>query len=172
MIVKKGLDEALAERTAKMRETYEDTLKTSRTNEQLHKDRADKADTRYDRSVVETQITSAALSENSGVAPAAIADLLRRGHQVFSVGENGKLVAKEGDVTLHGGDGTSDLSASEWIEGLKEDSPHYFKNSQGGGSGNNDSGSRNLGGFSQADFDNLSGSQKLAIANKAARQRS
>jgi len=163
LVENQGLDKAVQERTTKMKETYENQLADARRELNAHKERTSAAEAKYQRSVIDRAITDAAMREDSAVNPSALPDLLRRAHDIYTVGEGEKLVAKQGDVTLYGEDGTTPLQPGEWLQTLRESNSHLFKQSAGGGSGGGD---KNLGGLSKADFEKLSPQQKLSLANK------
>jgi hypothetical protein len=70
----------------------------------------------------------------SGVLPEAIPDALNRGIGIFSVGEDGKLIAKDGDAPLMSKkDATKALTPQEWAESLKSDARHLFGSPAGVG---------------------------------------
>lgn len=69
-----------------------------------------------------------------GIIPTAIDDALYRAKDIFSIGENNSVVAKDADGSVKlGKDGKSPLNPAEWIESMKEQAPHWFMQNQGGG---------------------------------------
>lgn len=80
--------------------------------------------------------TVRATATKNGVRPEAIDDVLLRAKTVFQI-KDGNVVAldKEGKV-VYGKDGTTPLGPDEWATGLKQQAPHLYLSSQGGGAGN------------------------------------
>lgn len=67
------------------------------------------------------------------VRSAALEDVVLRAKQTFKV-VDGKAIAHDGEgAVIYGKDGSSPLSTSEWIGGLKTTAPHLFEDSKGGG---------------------------------------
>jgi hypothetical protein len=71
-----------------------------------------------------------------GVVASAIPDVLGRARSVFSVDDDAHVVARDvnGGVIM-GADGKKPLDAESWIKGLKDEAPHLFPLSKGGGAG-------------------------------------
>jgi hypothetical protein len=75
-----------------------------------------------------------AASEHSVVA-GAIPDAITRANGRFDLDENLKPVARdEGGALLMGKNGKDPLTPSEWLEGMRENAPHWFPPPKGGGS--------------------------------------
>ena len=84
----------------------------------------------YDNLVVSQKISDAAVK--AGVLPEAIEDVMTRASRTFKVSD-GNLEARDVDGNLMVGKKGEPLSASEWVNQLKEVAPHYFPSSQSGG---------------------------------------
>lgn len=71
-----------------------------------------------------------------GVVPSAVDDVLLRAKTVFKVEEGAPVAKDPKGNTIYGKDGTSSLNIGEWLGGLKEQAPHLFGQSTGGGAHN------------------------------------
>jgi hypothetical protein len=153
------------ERVAQMRADYEEQLRAANGEKSKLNTALQEADQRYRRTLVDRAVTDAVLAQNSKARPEALPDIMARAYEVFEVQENGQLIPKSGQATLYGADGTAPMTPTEWLDSLRRTAPYFFKDSAGGGAaaGNNEG----LGGMSRADFDKLSPSEKLKIANRS-----
>lgn len=163
LVENKGLEEALTERTQKMREEMQAEIQRKALEAKQWQDKHSQTDQRLRRTFVDRAITDVVLDETSGVHPKALADILGRAYGVFEVGEDGKLTAKRGDAVLYGSDGATAMSPKEWINTLREEAPYFFKGSNGGGSSGSEGTSIN--GMTTAEIAKLSPEQRLQIAN-------
>jgi len=75
-----------------------------------------------------TNALQAAASE-SGAHPTAVADIVNRGEQVFTL-KDGKVVAMDGENPILNKNGEP-KSISEYMDGLTGDAPHLFQQSTG-----------------------------------------
>jgi len=130
----------------------------------------DAATHRWRQGIVERFVTEAVVADGSGALPSALPDILNRAAGVFSVGEDGKLTAKDGEAIMYGADGTSPMTPKEWLAKLKDQAPHFFKASSGGGASGG-GGSAQYGGMSQADFNALPPAEKMRIFRESAGKR-
>jgi len=152
------------ERVAQMRSDYEEQLRAANGEKNKLNTALQEADQRYRRTLVDRAVTDAVLTPNSKARPEALPDIMSRAYEVFEVQEDGRLIPKAGQATLYGADGTAPMTPAEWLDSLRRTAPYFFKDSAGGGAAaGNDAG---LGGMSRADFDKLSPSEKLKIANR------
>lgn len=69
------------------------------------------------------------------IVPSAVEDVIGRVRGVFQLDENFNPVARNSDGTLLvGKDAKSPMSIAEWLEGMKEKTPHWYEGSAGAGS--------------------------------------
>lgn len=169
LVENKGLDAALAERTAQMRQQLEEQIGTKAREAAAWQDKFSQTDAKFRRTFIDRAITDVVLDESMGVHPKAVADILSRAYGVFNVGDDGALKPMKGDAVLYGADGVSPMTPKEWIKALKDEAPYFFKNSNGGGSTGGDV--KNFGGYTAEDFQKLPPEQRLAIANGEHRRR-
>lgn len=165
------IEAATIERTKSMKQQFEEQRAALTTSEKAARDRAAMLDTRLRQQAIKQAVLGAVLDEKSGVAPSAVEDIISRAQNVFVVENDGeRVIPKIGDTTLYGQDGTTPMSPSEWVQTLKEKSPHLFRSSTGGaGAGQQNTGK--FGGFSQEQFDKMLPEEKIRIANEAVRPR-
>lgn len=158
------IENAIQERIKVIREGFDENNK--RLNAELAEER-NKARTlneRLDRARIERDVTAAVVNPDSGVQPQALPDVLERAYRLFKVEEDGNLVPKRGDSIIFGADGASPMTPAEWLVKLKEEAPHYFKPSQGGGAaGGKDA---KINGFTQRELSQMTARQRLDLANK------
>ena len=133
-LIKEGkLDEVIERRTSALRSDFE--AKVGELNGSLEE--AQKKGKQYEQlfknKMVEDAIRDAALAAK--VEPGALFDVVQRGKQVFTLGEdnntveardaNGKLIKLE--------DGVKILTPSLFVEGLKKTAPHFWPKSVSAG---------------------------------------
>lgn len=79
----------------------------------------------------------------AGMLPTAVEDAVLRGRSIFSLDENKQIEARDSDGKLAVTEDKKVLTTKNWVEGLKETSPHYWPQSKGagafGGAGGSDS---------------------------------
>ena len=159
------IEAALADRTAQMRSSYEEQLIAARKEVGLAREQAQALDLRLKQTVVEKIITDAVLNEKSGALPEALPHILQEASKVFVVDDEGQVTPKHGDATIYGADGTSPMTALEWLGKLRDKSGYLFKQSSGGGA----VGGKNakIGDMSASEFSQLSGANKLKAIRRA-----
>lgn len=81
------------------------------------------------------QITSGSIAKVGRVRQGALEDVMFRARAVWSLDENGKLVAKKPDGSLIYGPSADPLTPDEWAQGLVKSAPHLFEPAGGGGAG-------------------------------------
>jgi hypothetical protein len=162
------IEQAIQDRVKAIRDGYEDNAKSLRTEATTFKQRAEALAVELDRTRISSEVTTAVIHPDSGVNPAALHDVLQRAYGLFKI-EDGKLVAKQGDATIYGADGSESITPAEWLVKLRDQAPHFFKGNNGGGAaGGKD---EKIGGLTKEEIARLSPEQKLALANKAGGKR-
>ncbi len=163
LVANKSLEDALAERTAKMREDMGGEIKRHADEAKAWKEKYGSTDKKLRQTHIDRHMTDVVLDEQVGVHPKALNDILQRAYGVFEVSDDGKLTPKKGDAVLYGGDGATPMSPKEWVQSLKDDAPYFFKGSNGGGAEGGDG--KSINGMTPADIAKLPPEQRLAIAN-------
>lgn len=163
LVENKGLEEAVAERTAKMRSDLQAENSRIAQEAAALKNKWLQTDQKLRQTYVDRAVTDVVLDESTGVHHKALGDILNRAYGVFEVSDDGKLTAKRGEAVLYGSDGATPLTPKEWINSLKDESPYFFKGSSGGGSNGGDGGG--IGGFTTAEIAKMSPEARLQIAN-------
>jgi len=69
----------------------------------------------------------------AGMLPTAIEDAVLRGRSVFSLDDKKQIEARDSEGKLAVTEDKKVLTVKNWIEGLKETSPHYWPQSEGAG---------------------------------------
>jgi hypothetical protein len=152
-------------RVATMRQDSERQIQAATKEVGAWKEKALAAESKFKRSQVASAVTNAVIAAESGVEPSALPDILERAYKTFQVTDDGGLLAKDGELTLYGGDGSTPLTVAEWVGKLKDSAPYFFKGSSGGGAGGNSGGARPAG-MSEADFQKLPPAKRLELAHK------
>jgi hypothetical protein len=131
LVEKKGLEEAVLQRTSEMRATFEGQVKALQDRLVSVEGERDAASHRFTRSVIDRAISDAALA--GGVQPHALPDVLNRSRDAgWSLNEKGQLIQTVNGVMSFGADGASPLTPKEWVNGaLKDTAPHFFATPHG-----------------------------------------
>jgi len=87
--------------------------------------------TLYESKVIDDGIRAEATK--AGVRSEALSDVLLRGRGVFSLDDKKQIEARDSEGKLAKTVDDKVLTTKNWIEGLKESSPHYWPNSEGAG---------------------------------------
>ncbi|MCP3683853.1 MAG: hypothetical protein GY861_14305 [bacterium] len=95
----------------------------------------------FEAKVIDDGLRSEAVRQ--GVRPEAIEDVILRGRGIFSLDESKLIEARDSDGKLATTDDKKVLTVKNWVEKLKDSSPHYWPGSEGagaeGGGGGGDS---------------------------------
>lgn len=148
------VDEIVNERTTKMKEEYENQIN------QL-KGVVDTQSSQLNGLLIDGAVRQAAAEAK--VRSGAVDDVILRAKQTFRV-VDGKAVAHDSDgKVIYGKDGSTPLSTSEWLTGLKKTADHLFEQSKGGGAGGGDT----KPGQTPQDTSNMSPLQKISAGMAA-----
>jgi hypothetical protein len=160
------IETEVTRRVDAMKANYENRLQAEGAARAAAEAKAAEADGRFRKSIVDRYVTDAVLNEKSGAIATALPDIIERASKVFKVGDDGKLIAKEGDAVIYGADGATPMTPLEWLGKLKEQAPYFFKGSNGGGAAGGQT-TNAPGGLSQGDFLKLPAAERLKLARKA-----
>jgi len=123
-------DEIVEKKTSQLKSDYEAKLtELMKTNEELS-GIGSKYKSMFETKVVEDTVRETALK--AGVRAEALTDVLMRANQLFSLGEDGTVEARDAKGNLVKTDDLV-LTPENWIKSLKESAPHYWPPSQGAG---------------------------------------
>jgi len=159
------IEEEVIRRTEDMKKTLEDQIRAAQKEGANWKTKAADIESVYKRTLVNSAIKDAAIDPEAGVLPGAIPDILSRAAGVWRAQDDGRVLAFQGDLQLYGADGGSPLTPKEWIAKLKEEAPHFFKGTHGGGAGGDGNGQRGPLGKTAAEMKGMTASQRLELAN-------
>ena len=163
LVADTSLEEAIAQRTKTMRDSYEENSRRTAAETAAWKDKAGSLDLELRRGEISRAVTAAALDEQLGVHASAIPDILQRAFGVYTVTDDRKLVPKRGEAVIYGEDGTTPMPPKEWLKELRNEAPHFFKGSTGGGAQGGQGGTRY--GMTDKEFAALPAEKRLALAN-------
>ena len=97
-----------------------------------------------------------AAAVKAGAHKSAIDDIILRGGNTFSLdGDNKAVQLGTDDQPVLGKDGKTNFSPSEWLEGMKSTSPHWFPVGNSGGDSHGDGDGQTGKTMTRADFDAL-----------------
>lgn len=116
-------------------------------------------------SALKAELKSNAL--RAGVNPNAVDDVVLRGLSVFSVGDDGSIVAMRDGQKALGKDGKSLYSVNEWLEEIKPNTAHWYadQNKGGAASGVKSSTGKNIT-VSRGQFDKMSAHERVTFAKE------
>lgn len=158
------IEEEVIRRTEDMKKTLEEQIRAAQKEGANWKSKAAETETVYKKSLVNGAIKDAAVDPEAGVHPHAIPDILSRALGVWRAQDDGRVLAYQGDLQLYGADGGSPLTPKEWIAKLKDEAPHFFKGTNGGGAGGDGQQRGPLGKTAQ-EMKGMTAADKLALAN-------
>lgn len=125
------MDEVISRRTERMRTDMTTQLDASRGEVERVTGERDGYKKAFENERINNQIRIAA--EKAGVLPEAIEDVTNRANGVFTLDDEGRPIARDGEGNLiMSKDGKSILGPAEFVEGLKEVSPYYWPQSNSG----------------------------------------
>ncbi len=97
--------------------------------------------TLFESKVIDDGLRAEAIKQ--GVRSEAVEDIILRGRGIFSLDDSKQIEARDNEGKLSVTEDKKVLNPKNWIEGLKDTSPHYWPGSEGagaeGGLGGNDS---------------------------------
>jgi hypothetical protein len=113
--------------------------------------------------VLENHIRAAA--SKAGVHQHAIDDALARSRSIFRLNDEGDAVQvdAEGNVVV-GKDGKTPFQPGEWLEGMKEQAPHWFPAQNAGGGANGKQAAGGSKTVKRSDFDAMPPNEKATTA--------
>lgn len=161
LVENKGLDEAVAERTKQMREGLEAQIKAQASEKEAWKQKYESSDKKRRHGVVDRAISALAMDESIGLQSTALIDVQERARRVFEVDDEDRLTPKQDGNVLYGGDGATPMTTKEWMQTLRDQAPHFFKGSNGGGSG----GDKGFKGRSPGELAAMDPMTRLRLAN-------
>ena len=124
--------EVAEKQVERMKADFEKRLKDSEEKLALYEAKINKREGRVFESEIQKVV------EKAGLLPTARVDVVYRAKDKFRLDENDNLVALDGEF---GKDGKSVLSVQEWLEGARDDAPHWFPAKSGSGTGGGGGGS-------------------------------
>ena len=132
-LIKDGkVDELIEKETSSLRSDHEAVLLEINGNLDSQTNRGNLYEGLYKTKMVEDALRDAAVAAK--IRPEAITDVLLHGRNIFSLSEDGSIEARDSEGKLQKtSDGDKVLTTTNWIEGMKKTSPHYWPGSSGAG---------------------------------------
>jgi hypothetical protein len=163
MLLKAGkFDEVVAKRMDRANAAHKKALEEAAKKVQAAEERAKK----FSQQVLDNHVRAAAAK--AGVHQHAVEDALIRARSVFMLDAEGNAVQMNGEQVVLGKDGKTPFAPSEWIEGMKEQAPHWFPAGNNGGGAGGDKGGKGGGTtMKRSEFDALDPASKVAKAREA-----
>ncbi|MGZ9074137.1 MAG: hypothetical protein ACXW13_00005 [Burkholderiaceae bacterium] len=138
---KEEIEAEVGRRLAAQREALDEQIKANARRAQEAEEKAGGYASKWKQTLLDTAVTEAVLTGDSGANPAALPDILSRARSIFKVREDGSLVAMKGDTVLYSEvDGETPMKPTEWLMKLLKDAPYLGKGSAGGGATGNTKG--------------------------------
>lgn len=142
-LIKDGkVDEIIQRETSQLRSDHEATVSELSTNLKDALEVGSNYQGLYETKMIDDTLRDAALAAN--VRPEALTDILLRGRSVFSLADDGSVEARNSDGKLTMTSDDRVVTTTNWIEGLKKVSPHYWPGSEGVGAGGGGGGGDDL----------------------------
>jgi len=129
------LDEAIQQRTAEMQRQHQQQVESQKRVIADKESEVAQLKAGLNKAAVDREVISAINHEKSGALQSATSHILREAYDVFRPMDNNRLVPydSEGKI-MYGADGSTPMTPLEWLTTkLRESSPFFFRNSQGGG---------------------------------------
>ena len=125
------VEELIEKKTSQLTSDFETQINELNTNLTSAKDHGSLYQGLFESKVIDDGIREEALK--AGMLPTAIEDAVLRGRSIFSLDDNKHIEARDSEGKLAVTEDKKVLTTKNWIEGLKETSPHYWPNSEGAG---------------------------------------
>lgn len=164
-----AIEKEVSARVKSMEDSYKAQINELGGKVQSITERYQAAENKYRRSVLDREITNAVLAKDSEANPEALPDLLARASRIFTVNENGQLIAMDGDAVVYGADGATPMTPKEWLGKTIEEAPYLARSSAGGGAAGN-RGDEKYGGLAKSEFEKLPPQRRMELyraSNKA-----
>jgi len=125
------VDELIEKRTSALTSDFEVKIQELTTSLEESKIHGAKYQGLFESKVIDDGLRSEAVKQ--GVRSEAIDDVVLRGRSIFSLDDKKQIEARNSDGSLSQTEDKKVLTTKNWIEGLKETSPHYWPGSEGAG---------------------------------------
>lgn len=132
LIDTEGLEATVASRTEQMRQDFDGKLRALEERAKDYEGKYAEVQSRYDRMQIDRAVTDAATE--AGAHPQALADIQARAGLVWKLVEGRLTPVRNGEV-VYGKTAEKPMTMKEFIQDLREEAPHLFKSSSGGGAG-------------------------------------
>lgn len=129
-----SLDEALEKKTREMRREHENLVNSIKNTSNALELENKRIKSELALAQVDREFIPAIGNPKSGALPEATDIILQEAYKVFRPNEDGNLIPYDREnKIIYGADGSTPMTALEWLGKLREDRPFFFKRSEGGG---------------------------------------
>lgn len=125
------VEELIEKKTSQITSDFETQINELNENLSKAKDHGRTYQSLFESKVIDDGLRAEATKQ--GVRPEAVEDIILRGRSVFSLDENKQMEARDKEGNLAVTEDKKVLTPKNWVEGLKESSPHYWPSSEGAG---------------------------------------
>jgi len=133
-LIKDGkVDELIEKKTSQMRSDHEAAIGEMTSNLTTAQKNSTLYEGLYKTKMVEDSLREAAVGAK--IRNEAVTDVLLHGRNIFSLADDGSVEARDSEGKLRKTADDKVLTTTNWIEGLKKTSPHYWPDSVGAGAG-------------------------------------
>lgn len=141
LIEAEGVEATVNARVGEMESSFKNKITALETNLENERKRADTFESQFKSTLVDGAVTSVVTEGSLGARTEALPDILSRARQTFKVDKDNNVRAfdEKGNVR-YGSNGSDPLTPKEWLAGLRDTAPYFFKESEGGGAGGSGSG--------------------------------
>lgn len=130
LMIKEGrIDELISKETSSLKADFETKITEIQGLLDVEKESSLLHRTKYQSKMVDDALRDAAIA--AGIRDTAVADVLARGGNVFSLGDDGTVEARDAKNKLIKTDDDLILTPENWVVSLKKPCPHYWPPSVG-----------------------------------------
>lgn len=126
-----SVEELIEKKTSQLTSDFETQITELSTNLTEAKKHGQTYQHLFEEKTIDDGIRAEAIK--AGMLPTAVEDAVLRGRTVFSLDEKKQIEARDSEGKLAVTEDKKVLTPTNWIEGLKTTSPHYWPNSQSAG---------------------------------------
>lgn len=131
-MIKDGkVNELIDKKTSQLRSDHEAEVGELKANLTTAQEHGRRYELLYNGKMIDDSLREAAISAK--VRPEAITDVLLHGRNIFTLADDGSLEARDSSGKLRKTDDDKVLTPTNWIDSLKQKSPHYWPDSEGAG---------------------------------------
>lgn len=125
------VEELIQQKTSQLTSDFETQVNELTANLNEAQTHGQTYQTLFEAKVIDDGVRTEAIK--AGMLPTAVEDAVMRGRTVFSLDADKQIEARDSKGALAVTEDKKVLTTANWVEGLKESSPHYWPQSEGAG---------------------------------------